>query len=63
MDVDGIVDVDAAVDEVVDEVVSGSRRVFIIVWPVGRRRVCDWIASWGAWLWSWGLEGGDGGSL
>lgn len=43
---DGIVDVDAAVDGVMDEVSSGFRRVFITVWPVGRKRVCDWIASW-----------------
>lgn len=54
---DVVVDVDAAVDGVVDEVFSGSRRVFITVWPVGRRRVCDWIASW-----SWELEWGNGGS-
>lgn len=64
MDVDGIVDVDTAVDGVVDGVVSGSRRLFMTVWPVGRRSVWDWIASWGAWLWlwSWELEGGDGSS-
>lgn len=51
---DRVVDVDAAVDGVADEAVSGSCRVFMTVLPVGRRRVCDWIASWmPSWLWLW----------
>lgn len=48
-------DIEVAVACVLEDVFSGSRRVFIAALPVGRRRVWDWIALWI--LWSCELEG------